>query len=816
MDRKEATKKTLEIAGFEASEVFSRIGQAKTFLKSQPLFYDKNGLWWIWDKENNSWKIVDEVDILNAIRNNLNIDIINSKSRSEIINSLKQVGRENIPKKIKPTWIQFKDMIVDINTGEEFKSTPEYFITNPIPYALHEDKFEDTPIMDKIFKEWVGEEYVETLYEIIAYCLIPNYPIHRLFCFIGNGMNGKCQKGNDKVLMSNGIWKEIKDIKVNDKILSPQKDGTSKFCKVINTHNRFEKEVYEVREKSRKKRLLYTCAGNHLIPIIRNYTKRTTKDDSTPRIMERKLFEYDAKHISKLNNDKSQICSFTTTPIEYKVKDSNVNPYCLGAWLGDGHFSIKKLRKKQQNKRKYRLDNGEYVLGKQLGFTTMDEEVAQEFYNHYSSDMKGHNKKPNNRASTYRMKINGKFAKELMNLNLDGKGSGNKFIPKECLLSSLKYRFELLAGLIDTDGFVQKKTGAVYYTTKSKCLSEDIKNLVFSLGGYSEIRKVKKKSQSGYEGDYFELSIQFKEYNIPLRIPRKKDRLFNKKHSPRNIAIECIKTKPQQVYGIEIEGDSKWYITNDWMVTHNSCFLRLLIKFIGENNVTSTELDTLLTSRFEVTRLHKKLVCVMGETNFNEINKTSILKKLTGQDVIGFEYKNKNPFEDINYAKILIATNNLPTTTDKTIGFYRRWLIIDFPNQFDEKKDILSEIPEEEYQSLALKCINKLRVLLKTKKFTKDGEIGDRIRRYEEKSDFLQKFLDGFIIIKNESYITKSEFQKKFNEWCVENRHRNLAERTLTQKMREKGYYDSKKYFDWLYDGKGGDARIWQNISWKE
>ena len=94
----------------------------------------------------------------------------------------------------------------------------------------------------------------------------------------------------------------------------------------------------------------------------------------------------------------------------------------------------------------------------------------------------------------------------------------------------------------------------------------------------------------------------------------------------------------------------------------------------------------------------------MGETNFNEMSRTSKLKKLTGGDLIGFEYKNKNPFEAKNYAKILIATNSLPTTSDKTLGFYRRWMIIDFPNQFSEKKDILKDIPEEEYESLALKC----------------------------------------------------------------------------------------------------------------
>jgi phage/plasmid-associated DNA primase len=98
-----------------------------------------------------------------------------------------------------------------------------------------------------------------------------------------------------------------------------------------------------------------------------------------------------------------------------------------------------------------------------------------------------------------------------------------------------------------------------------------------------------------------------------------------------------------------------------------SKFLELLRKFIGGENCCTTELDTLLVSRFEITRLHKKLVCMMGETNFNEMSKTSILKKLTGGDTVGFEYKNKNPFEDKNYAKILISTNNLPSTTENEI-----------------------------------------------------------------------------------------------------------------------------------------------------
>lgn len=418
--------------------IFTRKIQASEFNRRQPIFYDKAGLWWMWNRNELFWEITDEIDILNMINEAMGIEIIKSQERNEIVNALKQVGRTHAPKPIKPTWIQFKTEIFDIKTGETLIPTPEYFVTNPIPYALHQNKYMNTPVMDKIFEEWVGKKYVQTLYEIIAYCLLPSYPLNRLFCFIGAGMNGKTK------------------------------------------------------------------------------------------------------------------------------------------------------------------------------------------------------------------------------------------------------------------------------------------------------------------------------------------------------------------------------------------FLELLCKFVGEHNCTSTELDTLLTSRFEVTRLHKKLVCQMGETNFNEISRTSILKKLTGGDLIGFEYKNKNPFHDKNYAKILISTNNLPTTTDKTIGFYRRWLILDFPNQFSEQKNILEDIPEEEYECLALKSCFVLKELLDVKGFHEEGDIEARIEKYEAKADFLQKFLKDFTCEDPDEYITKAEFYRKFCDWCRENRHRKMSETSVGLKMKEKNIESGRKYFDWLYDGKGGTARIWESIKWKE
>jgi putative DNA primase/helicase len=184
--------------------------------------------------------------------------------------------------------------------------------------------------------------------------------------------------------------------------------------------------------------------------------------------------------------------------------------------------------------------------------------------------------------------------------------------------------------------------------------------------------------------------------------------------------------------------------------------------------------------------------------------------------MIGFEYKNKNPFDDYNYAKIIIATNNLPSTTDKTIGFYRRWCIIDFPNKFSENTDILATIPEEEYQILGLKCLQILVELMKVRKFHNEGTIEERQEKYESKSNFLDKFISISIIEDADGFITKADFIKKFMDWCKENRHRQVSETSLGIEMKKKGFESSMKHFTWMNDGRGGNARVWLGIRWKD
>lgn len=178
---------------------------AERFYEIQPIYFDNAKIFWIWNFENYYWERVDETDILNKISEVSNWDTINSTRKNEILEALKQLGRKNKPQEPKTSWVQFKDKIVDIETGGEFKASHHYFITNPIPWELGNS--EDTPLLDKLFVEWVGEKYKQTLYETIAYCIYPHMRIHRVFGFIGTGRNGKstCIRLIEKLVGGNNI-----------------------------------------------------------------------------------------------------------------------------------------------------------------------------------------------------------------------------------------------------------------------------------------------------------------------------------------------------------------------------------------------------------------------------------------------------------------------------------------------------------------------------------------------------------------------------------------------------------------------------------
>jgi len=414
--------------------------------------------------------------------------------------------------------------------------------------------------------------------------------------FIAVDGNEGCQPSGEKVLMADGLWKNVEDIKVGDMVLSPQRDGTNIFSKVLKTYQWFCDEMYDVVELNRRKKKLYSCSYNHLIPL--NVKVRPRKNGE--RNLEDaywNVVNYQASYVNSLSkgfkiNSTTQL-SFAIENFMNK-KNCTIEPYTFGIWLGDGHFSSTKKKVKNEKYNKTTTVKGHWrnfksgkrvwqkehisniskeqyltIINRSIGITTMDTETITEIGKYYKViSNKG---KKNNKASTYMFSVNGELSKQLTKYGLEGKGSGTKFIPKEVFTSDINYRKRLLAGVIDSDGYLCKNGNCYEVTVKSKDFAEGIYKIARSLGYRGGIRKVKKSiKRIGFTGTYFSVSFYIGKDSLPLLLERKKSKGNVFYLSSNRVSIDIIQSKPKMVYGFTLDSQSSWYITEDYIVTHNS------------------------------------------------------------------------------------------------------------------------------------------------------------------------------------------------------------------------------------------------------
>lgn len=217
-------------------------------------------------------------------------------------------------------------------------------------------------------------------------------------------------------------------------------------------------------------------------------------------------------------------------------------------------------------------------------------------------------------------------------------------------------------------------------------------------------------------------------------------------------------------------------------------FLNLTKKFLGNENCCSSTIKAFSTRNFESSATYKKLVCFFGEADSSDLSNTNLIKSLTGEDLIRYEFKNKTTFSEESITTPILATNSLPITPDKSDGFYRRFLILDFPNQFPIKRDLLKEIPYEEFENLSLKIIETLKKLYKSQEFLNEGDIEYRRKRYEERSNPIISFISEFFDEDGTGKIRLRDFFKSFNKHLRQKKLRSLTISKIGKHLRDEGF----------------------------
>lgn len=175
-----------------------------------------------------------------------------------------------------------------------------------------------------------------------------------------------------------------------------------------------------------------------------------------------------------------------------------------------------------------------------------------------------------------------------------------------------------------------------------------------------------------------------------------------------------------------------------------STWLKMIQEMLGHENVSAIDY-TQVTDKFKTATLLGKLLNI-GEEMPNKLTQSpEIFKKLITGDPVQVELKNENTFVLRNKAKFIFTANELPPTTDRSNGFYRRWTIIPFTKEFDEtSRDLTleSRIKTESYKSAVLKVsLRGLNRLLTNQRFTDPQKVKDVLEMFKLDNNSVWRFL---------------------------------------------------------------------------
>lgn len=155
-----------------------------------------------------------------------------------------------------------------------------------------------------------------------------------------------------------------------------------------------------------------------------------------------------------------------------------------------------------------------------------------------------------------------------------GSHSYNKFVPKEYMFNSSDVRLEVLQGILDSDGHVQKCGNTIDYSTASKQLAEDVIFLVRSLGGRCTM--VEKDTHYAKNGERFQ---SLRSYRLRLSFCNGIVPVSSKKHLRRYkgtikkstyTIVSVEKSHIESATCITVDNDSHLFLCNDFTVTHNT------------------------------------------------------------------------------------------------------------------------------------------------------------------------------------------------------------------------------------------------------
>lgn len=249
-----------------------------------------------------------------------------------------------------------------------------------------------------------------------------------------------------------------------------------------------------------------------------------------------------------------------------------------------------------------------------------------------------------------------------------------------------------------------------------------------------------------------------------------------------------------------------------------STLLKMLEAFLGEENVSNISMQDLSDNRFKPAELEGKLANIYADLDSKALRSSEQFKMITSGDSMTAERKHKDPFKFRPFAKQVFCANKIPKSADRTHAFYRRLIIIDFPNTFGSDKankanrNLIDDITTpEELSGLLNHAVKGLKRLTLNGRFSENAATTLALDNYQLENDSVRDFLNDYCEEAGANKIAKSALYKKYEEFCKgDDEHVVESNRAFNKRLLE--------IFETVKEGRFGKTRtrVWLNLKEKE
>ncbi|MFZ0454074.1 MAG: replicative DNA helicase [Ignavibacteriaceae bacterium] len=387
---------------------------------------------------------------------------------------------------------------------------------------------------------------------------------------------GKCFAKGTGILMYDGTVKPVEDIESGDLLM-----GNDSTPRRVLSLAKGREMMYWVRQLHG---MDYKVNESHILSLKRSRYEGPHKKGEIINIGLREYLEKSVKWKSNYKGYKSSI--------DFDYQDVPLDPYLLGLWLGDGKSDGARI----------------YI---------QDEEIV-EYFKEYAK-MSGQFitvSKEKDKCPAYT--ITGGRSQKARNASVQGKLRklgilNNKHIPQIYLSNNRSIRLQLLAGLIDSDGFINSEYGGtVEITSKSKKLAKQIKFLCDTLGYRTSLKSKRAVISSiGYESTVWRVRFNGNIDEIPTRIERKQCKKWSDYRDWQVTGISVEKDTEDEYYGFEIDGNHL-FLLEDCTVVHNTAFALTLARNAAIEHKVPVGIFSLEMSTMQ---LIIRMLCAEGRLN---------------------------------------------------------------------------------------------------------------------------------------------------------------------------------------------------------